>query len=451
MKYRKIWIPAAMLAMALLTWAFVHSRGSDAESYRLVSVDAGSVESVVTSTGVLQPTETVEVGTQVSGQIAALYVDFNDAVTKGQLLARIDPTILQQEVQSAQASVMRNQAEVDQATRALKRGEELFEERVITQIELEQAQYSHTVALASLSSAQVALQRARQNLSYTEIRAPIDGIIVERTGDLGQTVAASMSAPTLFLLAQDLSEMQILASVDEGDIGRINTGQAVRFTVQAYGDRKFAGTVRQVRLQSKTQDNVVSYSVVIQVDNADGKLLPAMTATVEFIVAQATDVLKVPNAALRVQPTDVMRATVAAARAQRDDARAATQLAGVATPTTGTPGTGTPTTPGARGAAGPGTGAGMGAGAGARSGSGAGDSTRGALWYVDEGGRPAMIPVRIGLTDGQYTEISGPEVVAGMQVIAGVIGGSATGAAAPNPFQSTQPRAPTGPGGAPRF
>jgi HlyD family secretion protein len=444
MKYRKIWIPAATLAMALLTWAFVHSRGSDTESYRLVSVDAGSVESVVTSTGVLQPTETVEVGTQVSGQIAALYVDFNDAVKKGQLLARIDPTILQQEVQSAQASVMRNQAEVDQAGRALKRGEELFAERVITQIELEQAQYSHTVALASLSSAQVALQRARQNLSYTEIRAPIDGIIVERTGDLGQTVAASMSAPTLFLLAQDLSEMQILASVDEGDIGRISTGQAVRFTVQAYGDRKFTGTVRQVRLQSKTQDNVVSYSVVIQVDNADGKLLPAMTATVEFIVAQATDVLKVPNAALRVQPTDVMRAAVAAARSQRDDARAATQLAGVGVPTTGTPGTGAPATaPGAR--------SGAGAGPGARGGSNSGDGTRGALWYVDESGRPAMVPVRTGLTDGQYTEISGPDIVAGMQVIAGVIGGSATGAAAPNPFQSTQPRAPTGPGGAPRF
>jgi HlyD family secretion protein len=448
MKYRKIWIPATMLAMALLTWAFVHSRGSDTESYRLVSVDLGAVESVVTSTGVLQPTETVEVGTQVSGQIAALYVDFNDAVKKGQLLARIDPTILQQEVQSAQASVMRNQAEVDQAARALKRGQELFAERVITQIELEQAQYSHTVALASLSSAQVALQRARQNLSYTEIRAPIDGIIVERTGDLGQTVAASMSAPTLFLLAQDLSEMQILASVDEGDIGRISTGQAVRFTVQAYGDRKFAGTVRQVRLQSKTQDNVVSYSVVIQVDNADGKLLPAMTATVEFIVAQATDVLKVPNAALRVQPTDAMRAAVAAARSERDGARAATQLAGVSVPTSSPLTTGTPgTIPGSRGTAG----AGMGAGTGGRGGAGAGDGTRGALWYVDAGGQPAMVPVRIGLTDGQFTEISGPEIVAGMQVIAGVVGGSATGAAAPNPFQSTQPRAPTGPGGAPRF
>lgn len=413
MKSRKIWIPAGVLAMALVVWAFIGRGSETAESFRFTAVEQGSIESVVTSTGVLQPTETVEVGTQVSGQVAELYVDFNDPVKKGQLLARIDPTILQQEVMSAQASVMRNQAEVEQAERALERSEQLFAEQVITKTELEQAQYSNTVARAALTSAQVSLERARRNLSYTEIRAPIDGIVVERAADVGQTVSASTSAPTLFLLAQDLSHMQILASVDEGDIGKISTGQEVRFTVQAYGEREFTGTVEQVRLQSKTQDNVVSYSVVIGVENGDGALLPAMTATVEFIVAQAEDVLKVANAALRFQPTESMRATMLANRNAQDSTRAGVAQNGMTRP--------------ARAAG----------------------ANRSVLWYVDENGQPAVAPVATGLTDGQFTEVRGPKVTAGMQVIAGVTGGSAE-AAAPNPFQSTQ-RTPAGPGGAPRF
>jgi HlyD family secretion protein len=412
MTIRKLWIPAAVLSAMLVLWAFIGRDGADAESYRFVAVEQGSVETVVTSTGVLQPTETVEVGTQVSGQVAELFADFNDQVTKGQLLARIDPVILQQEVQSAQATVMRNQAEIDQAERALARSKDLFAENVVTETELEQAQYSYTVAKAAYTSAQVGLERARRNLAYTEIRAPINGIIVERAADLGQTVSASTSAPTLFLLAQDLSHMEILASVDEGDIGRITSGQDVRFTVQAYGDEEFAGVVKQVRLQSVTQDNVVSYSVVIALGNPDGRLLPAMTATVEFIVARADDVLKVPNAALRFQPTEAMRAAAMVNRAAPDSAAGAAR--GSRSAGSGTPGSTRAT------------------------------ASRGVLWLIDENGSPAIVPVQTGLTDGQHTEIRGPSLSEGMQVIAGTTTAGAT-EAAPNPFQSTQQRGPGGP------
>jgi HlyD family secretion protein len=418
---RKIWIPAAVVAAALVLWAFVGRDAGELDAYRFVTIEQGSIETVVTSTGVLQPTETVEVGTQVSGQVAELFADFNDHVTKGQLLARIDPVILQQEVQSAQATVLRNQAELDQAESALVRSKDLFAEKVITETEMEQAQYSYTIAKAAYTSAQVGLERARRNLAYTEIRAPISGIIVERAADLGQTVSASTSAPTLFLLAQDLSQMEILASVDEGDIGRISSGQEVRFTVQAYGDEAFTGVVRQVRLQSLTQDNVVSYSVVIAVGNPDGRLLPAMTATVEFIVARVDDVLKVPNAALRFQPTEAMRAAALANRPAPDSAALAARAAGRS------------------GAAAGGTGA---RAAGGNRAPGA--ASRSALWLVDENGAPAMVPVQTGLTDGQYTEVRGRSLAEGVQVIAGTTAG-ATAEAAPNPFQTTQQRGPGGP------
>jgi HlyD family secretion protein len=418
---RKIWIPAAVVAAALVLWAFVGRDAGELDAYRFVTIEQGSIETVVTSTGVLQPTETVEVGTQVSGQVAELFADFNDHVTKGQLLARIDPVILQQEVQSAQATVLRNQAEIDQAERALVRSKDLFAEKVITETEMEQAQYSYTIAKAAYTSAQVGLERARRNLAYTEIRAPISGIIVERAADLGQTVSASTSAPTLFLLAQDLSQMEILASVDEGDIGRISSGQEVRFTVQAYGDEAFTGVVRQVRLQSLTQDNVVSYSVVIAVGNPDGRLLPAMTATVEFIVARVDDVLKVANAALRFQPTEAMRAAALANRPAPDSAALAARAAGRS------------------GAAAGGTGA---RAAGGNRAPGA--ASRSALWLVDENGAPAMVPVQTGLTDGQYTEVRGRSLAEGVQVIAGTTAG-ATAEAAPNPFQTTQQRGPGGP------
>jgi HlyD family secretion protein len=194
-------------------------------------------------------------------------------------------------------------AELVQAKREYDRNRQLFDARIITQSEFDAIEYRHTIAKAGVTSAQVTVDRARQNLAYTSIYAPIDGIVVERNVDVGQTVAASLSAPQLFLIANDLSRMQILASVDESDIGLIEEGQAARFTVQAYPTEAFTGMVRQVRLQSATMENVVSYTVVVEVENPTGKLLPGMTATVSFITGAAEDALVVPNAALRFRPS----------------------------------------------------------------------------------------------------------------------------------------------------
>ena len=406
MKSRKTWASIGLAAAAILVWGLV-TRGEGAStSYRFVTVDRGDVESVVTATGTLEATETVEVGTQVSGQIAALFVDFNDRVEAGQLLAQIDPTILQQEVGSAEANLARSQAELDQAERELARSDELHEKQVVTDAEHDQATYAYQVAQAAYASAEIAVERARRNLEYSEVRAPNDGVVVERDIDVGQTVAASLSAPTLFVIAEDLSQMEILTSVDESDIGQIHEEQEARFTVRAYPDRQFTGTVRQVRLQSTTQENVVNYSVVVRVENEEGLLLPGMTATVEFIVDRAEDVLTVPNTALRFQATEAMRAEIASRRA--DDAPPATGQARDDTPPTDRE------TPGATGA------------------------ERLVLWYLDADGQLAMAPVRSGLSDGQNTviESSAPAVVEGLQVIAAVVSGGSGETTASNPFQS---------------
>lgn len=398
MKKNKWWIAGALLALVAVL-VFALRGGAKEVAFREVAIERGAIEEVVSSTGALQATETVEVGTQVSGQIADIYVDFNDRVTEGQLLARIDPTLLNNEVRLAEANLARSRAELDQAERTLERTRALHADQVVTDSELEQAEYSRSIAASSYAAAAASVERARRNLEYTEIRSPNDGVVVERSVDVGQTVAASMSAPTLFVIAQDLSEMEILASVSESDIARIHDGQDVRFTVQAYGDRTFTGTVRQVRLQSTMQDNVVNYSVVVGVENPDGALLPGMTATVEFLIAQAEDVLRVPNAALRFQPTAEMPVT------GRDGSRAA-----------------------------PGQ---------ARSAQGDGASG-GVLWQVDESGALTRLSVETGLTDGQYTEVNGPGLSEGMRVVAGVAS-SAAEAGGTNPFQGQQSQGSGGP------
>src|SRR6476469_3482315 len=214
-------------AGALGLWIYRNAEAHEAPSYRFATVTRGNLESTVSATGQLNAVTTVQVGTQVSGLLSQIYVDFNDRVKKGQLLARIDPTLQQQAVLDAQAGLERSKAEYD-------RNQVLYDQKVLTATEFNTAQYNYTVAQASVKSAQVALDRAKQNLAYTQIYAPIDGVVVQRNVDVGQTVAASLSAPQRFLIANDLSQMQILANVDESDIGSIHEGQDVRFTVQAY-------------------------------------------------------------------------------------------------------------------------------------------------------------------------------------------------------------------------
>ncbi len=417
---KKVVLPLVILALvaAGVAAGFRFWKKEDSSQYRFVEVTRGDVRSTVSSTGNLQATQTVQVGTQVSGQIAEILVDFNDRVRANQLVARIDPTLLQQAVRSAEADLARSRADLAQAEVTLRRAEALRAQEAATEEALDAARSARDMAKAAVTSAEVNVERARQNLTYTEIRSPIDGVVLDRTAEVGQTVAASLSAPQLFLIAGDLGKMEILAAVDESDIGRIDEGQTAEFTVQAYPDETFTGAVQQVRLQSTTLENVVNYTVVVSVANEDGRLLPGMTATVDFLVSAAEDVLKVPNAALRFRPTEEMAARLRAMREERQRAEGGGGASGDS----------------ARGAdRGESAGA---AGNGRRGGS----ADRAVLWHLDAQGRPEPLPVRTGLTDGQNTEVSGPGLEEGMQVIAGTTSGTASTAA--NPFQggSSPPR-----------
>lgn len=443
-------VVVAVAAGAL--WIYRNAEAHEAPTYRYATITRGNLESTVSATGALSAVTTVQVGTQVSGLVRSIKVDFNDRVKKGQLLATIDPTLQQQAVLDAQAGVIRAQADLERSKSEYDRQKTLFEGKVLTATEFNTAQYNYTVSQASVKSAQVALDRARKNLSYTEIYAPIDGVVVERNVDVGQTVAASLSAPQLFLIANDLSQMQILASVDESDIGQIHNDQEVRFTVQAYPNQNFTGTVRQVRLQSATTENVVNYTVVVSVTNPKGTLLPGMTATVEFLTGSAQGALIVPNAALRFKATPEMQAEAgvgangmpeprtaadsAAFAARRDSIRKARQAAG-----------GGQTGGNAGGQVGAGQG-GQNGGAATRSRPSGSRPAFAQLWYVGPDGKAAVARVRTGLSDGQNTEVTGQNIKEGMQVIIGT--SAATTAATPaattnSPFQ--QQRRPGGPGG----
>lgn len=432
---RKVLVIAVLAAVAAVVVWQVRSRGQGpAVQYRMVEVQQGDLASVVASTGTLEPVVTVRVGTQVSGILSDLPVDFNDPVRAGQVIARIDPTLLAAAVAGSRAQVERAAAELRQAEREFTRLQALFEEDLVAEIDLSSAQYALEVAKAGVKSADVDLDRAERNLGYATITAPIDGTVISRSVDVGQTVQASFSAPELFQIAGDLTKMQILVTVDESDIGQIAEGQTARFTVQAYPDDTFNGTVSQVRLQSVIAENVVNYLVVVSVDNSDLRLLPGMTATVDFVVKEAKDVLYVANAALRFRPDQAeMTAALARKRAEREAAgRGADGAADSGAQ--GRPGTG-----GNAGSAPAGAFAGHAGGGGL-------PADRGMLWTVDQDGRLEVIMVRTGITDGTSTEVGGPQVAAGRSVIAGKT--SAAAAVTTSPFQQQAPAAgPPRPGG----
>lgn len=295
---------AGVLLVAKLGLSLVKPAGDAAVKapFQVAAVRRGTLETLVSSTGTLAAVETVDVGTQVSGTISRLAVDFNDRVKKGQVLAVLDPSLFQAAVAEAEASGQKARAQLAQAEDEFRRNKPLLEQGFISEQDFLPYKTGVATAQADLASAQAGLKRARTNLSYAVIRSPIKGIIIARNVDAGQTVAASFNTPTLFVIAKDLANMQIEATVDESDIGQIRQGQAVRFTVQAYPDKTFTGKVTQIRLQPQTISNVVNYTVIIQAENARGLLLPGMTATVDFVVAQVKNALLVPNAALRFQP-----------------------------------------------------------------------------------------------------------------------------------------------------
>jgi HlyD family secretion protein len=295
---------------------YIRGRGGEPQVSTL-QLTRGDLIDQVGATGTLQAVITVQVGTQVSGIVDELYADFNSIVKKGQVIARLDPSILETQVETARANLAnaeanleRQKAAVEDATTKLTRARELANRSLLPQADLDAADATAKQAQAQLKSmesqivqAKAALNKAQVDLDHTVITAPIDGIVISRNVDKGQTVAASMQAPTLFIIAADLTKMQVNANIDESDVGRMRPGQIVHFRVDAYPTEQFTGTVEQVRLNPTTVQNVVTYSTVIDVPNPELKLKPGMTANVNIEIARRSNVLRVPNAALRFRPT----------------------------------------------------------------------------------------------------------------------------------------------------
>ena len=315
-KSLKLAVIAALL-LALAGGAYYFFRGGkQAATYRTVSPTRGEITSTVTSSGTINPVVSVSVGTAVSGTIKELFVDYNSEVKKGQVIAQIDPATYSAQVEQSQGNYLAAQANVDKAkvtladtARTMARYKALVKDGSVSQSDYDTSATAAAAARAALASAQGSVAQARgsyaqakTNLDYATIRSPVDGIVISRAVDVGQTVAASFTTPTLFTIAQDLTKMQILATVDESDIGKVHEGGNATFTVDAYPEARFSGLITQVRNAATTVSNVVTYAVVVGVNNADLRLKPGMTANVTFITANKADALKVPTAALRFRP-----------------------------------------------------------------------------------------------------------------------------------------------------
>ena len=367
-------------------------------SFTTAEVTKGDIASWVTATGTLSPRVTVEVGSQISGRILQLYADFNTQVKKGQLVAKIDPLIFESEVASAKASVASaeatikgTEAQLSNARLSYQRSKSLAEKKLVSQSEADTALSQLKLLEAQLLTNKAQLAQAKANLdlkmtnlAYTKIYSPIDGVVISRDVDVGQTVAASMQAPTLFSIAEDLRKMEINTSVAESDVGAIRQGMEVEFSVDAYPNSVFQGVVKEVRYSPTTSQNVVTYNAVVSVENPEMKLLPGMTAEVRFKTAEEHDVLVVPNTALRFKPDE---AFLNLAREMR---RAELDKLGVKPPK-GPP-------PGGKGPHGPPP-PGVPAG---------GDMSKkmNFVWLLDANEQPRPVPVMVGITDGKQTSVT---------------------------------------------
>ncbi|MGD0589685.1 MAG: efflux RND transporter periplasmic adaptor subunit [Bacteroidota bacterium] len=300
---RKIYISSSAVVVVIIVAYFLFARNhSQTYNFKFDKVSQGDLTVFVTATGTINAVTSVDVGTQVSGIIAKLYADFNSVVKKGQIIAQIDSTFLVQAVKDADASLDKAKAQYADSKRNLDREKALLDRELDSQLNYDAALTTYESNQANLKSAEAALDRAKINLAYATIYAPIDGVVINRAVNIGQTVAASFSSPTLYTIGNDLKKMQVEATVDETDIGRVSIGQQVTFTVDAYPDDKFAGTVSQIRLAPQSIQNVVNYIVIIDVNNDQLKLMPGMTANVKILVGSVNDVMKVSNMALRFQP-----------------------------------------------------------------------------------------------------------------------------------------------------
>lgn len=349
-----------------VTFIYQKTNGNHAEQrYKLQVVGKGELNQSVSANGTINPVTLVNVGTQVSGTVRKLYVDFNSKVEKGQILLELDDALLAAQLKQSQANVQSATASLELATANEARTRNLFAQEYVSRLELDTAVQARKAAEAQLQLSRAQMEKDRANLAYSVIRSPVSGVVVARNIDVGQTVAASFQTPTLFQIAQDLAKMQIDSSFAEADIGNIRVGQVVRFNVDAFPNRSFKGEVKQLRLNPTTQQNVVTYDVVISVDNPEQVLLPGMTAYVNIVVAERKDVLLVPNAALRYKPADA----VAAVEKQEGAKRKRDAFSGTV--------------------------------------------------YVLRDGKPAPLAVTLGITDNRNTEIVSSDLKPGDQLVVG--------------------------------
>lgn len=413
---KKIIFSVLIVAAAAVTLYFTVLRTGDAAEigYNKEALQTGSIEALVDTTGTLNAVTMVDVGAQVSGKIINIYVDFNSKVKAGQIIARIDPEQFQTRIKQSEANYRSAQSRRDNSrinlensTKKHERAKNLFAKDLISIEDMDTAETNYYGAVSDLQTAeatleqqQSALDSSKVDLSYTIIKSPIDGVVINRNINEGQTVASSLQAPVLFQIAKDLTEMQVECVVDEADIGRVAEGQSVRFTVDAYPTENFRGTVKQVRYAPEVVSNVVTYTTIVEVSNPEMKLRPGMTATVAIVVGEARSKLLVPNTALRFTPDlsqEEMRALFQmragheggqpgqSARPDGDRQRPQGQM--------GMPG-------------------GMGGGRG-------GPQDRGRVWYEDENGNLRMLSFKMGVTDNVYTEVVSGDLKEGLEVITG--------------------------------
>lgn len=303
-KLSKVWVVVAIVAIiAVVVWAFSGGKKEQQISFDTAPVASANIQNSITATGTIEPVTSVTVGTQVSGIVSKLYVDYNSVVKKGQVIAELDKTNLLSQLATAKTQLATAQSQLNYQTANYKRYQTLFQKGLVAADDYDNAKLSYCQAVEQVASAKEEVQRAQTNLGYATITSPIDGVVLSKSVEEGQTVAASFSTPELFTIAQDLTNMQVVADVDEADIGDVKEGERVSFTVDAYPDDTFEGTVKQVRQEATTTNNVVTYEVVISAPNADLKLKPGLTANVTIYTAERKGVLAVPSKALRFTPT----------------------------------------------------------------------------------------------------------------------------------------------------
>jgi HlyD family secretion protein len=428
----KLAVPLAVLLAALGALGLrlaANASASATPAYETAPVTRGRVAAAVTASGTVSPLVTVQVGSQVSGRVAVLNADFNSTVRKGQVIARIDPSLFESQVAQARASesvavatVAGAEAAVAEARRQYDRTAELVARNLIAQAEkdtnlanLQRAEADLASAKAKLVQARAARAQADTNLAYTTITSPIDGVVISRDVNLGQTVAASLQAPTLFTLAEDLRKMEVHTDVAEADVGRVRPGLPVEFSVDAFPGDRFTGVVKEVRYAPKTVQNVVTYDAVVSVDNSELKLRPGMTADVSFVVEELPDTLLVPNAALRFRPPDAAAPGAPAAQAQAP---------------AGGNGTGVPASSAGAGGRAKANGANAAAAAPGTEGAPRGEGRRGGsrrvVWVLGAGGALRAAPVQVGPTDGKNTAVVRGELAEGERVVTGLAGDAAS-------------------------